>query len=80
MPSEEPSPLSLLRDQQTKFEDRTEHRLNAHATQLQEHDDELAIVPVMKRAFYWVAVVLTGAIVAVIGAAATIILTAGGAK
>jgi hypothetical protein len=76
----DPTSLELLRDQQDKFEVRTEKRLNNHAARLQEHDDELAIVPVMKRAFYWVAVVLTGAIVAVIGAAATIILTAGGAK
>jgi hypothetical protein len=78
--SDDPSPLSLLRDQQREFAERTEFRLNAHAATLKEHDDELAIVPVMKRAFYWVAIVLTGAIVAVIGAAATIILTAGGAK
>jgi hypothetical protein len=76
----EPTPLELLRDQQTRFEERTETRLNTHSSRLDEHDDELAIVPVMTRVFYWVAVVLTGAIVAVIGAAATIILTAGGAK
>lgn len=78
--SDEPSPISLLRDSQKTFEDRTERRLNAHSDKLDEHDEELAVVPVMKRAFYWLAVVITGAIVAVIGSAVAIILSTGGPK
>ena len=46
----DPTSLELLRDQQTRFEERTETRLNAHSSRLDEHDDELAMVPAMTKA------------------------------
>lgn len=71
----EPTALSLLADNV----ERLEKRIDDQAETIDAIRAELAVVPVMKRAFYWVAVVLTGSIVAVIGSAVAIILTSGGA-
>jgi hypothetical protein len=70
----EPTALSLLAESAK----RAHERIDEQDREIESLKEELAVVPVMKRAFYWVAVVLTGAIVAVIGSAVTIILTTGG--
>lgn len=72
----EPSPLSLIVDRQNRLE----AQQGEQGKEIDEIRDALVEVPVMKRAFYWVAVVLTGAIVAVIGSAVAIILSNGGPR
>lgn len=66
----------MLKDQV----DRVERRVDGQAERINAVEDELVVVPVMKRAFYWLAVVITGAIVAVVGSAVAIILSTGGPK
>lgn len=68
-----------------------ERMLEEHEARLDGHDVAIsevrgglgatrAEVGVFKRVMYWVAVLLTGSIIALIGAAVTIVLTAGGAS
>jgi hypothetical protein len=76
----EPTVSELLHENLGKYERRADQTLADHDKRLDVLEDEVKVVPVMKRAFYWVMVVLTGAMISLIGAAVTVILTSGGGK
>lgn len=72
----EPTTLSLLKEDL----DRTRGRVDGHDKEIGEIKDELVMVPALTKAFWWVVGVLGTAIVAVIAAAVTVLVSAGGPK
>lgn len=72
-----PDPNQAPDSPDQRWVDGVDRRLNDHARRLRDLELEIVKVPLMTAAFNRLSVVLTGAIIAVVGTAAGIILTGG---